>query len=226
MDRYVVTGFDDGYWMNWGASWIISLKELAKFDENILVVDLGISQPVKKKLAELGAYVLHGNGNGKGRQGIFQSISEFAVKYPGIFAVWDADVYFQSPIDSIFDLAKDKIAITSNPGFYACHGSNFQWLKDLQDMNLFMREDTFFYDILKTNFIHRRDIVDDTWNYTDVSKAAFSEQKVIHPSGKIKSLCHGKNVLFWERHKQLFDDNFATKHMGRKLVKSVIAQQE
>lgn len=225
MDRYVVTGFDDNYWPSWGSSWILSLKEFAKFNDNILVVDLGLSQSAKAKLSDFGAYVLPAKG--KGRLGIFRTISDFAADYPGIFAVWDADVYFQKPIDEIFELARHKIAITENPGFYAVSGQSFPWLREMQDMLSFIfRNDIFFHESLKNHFLSCREIIDNTWNFIDVSRS-LEDQKVIHPSGKIKSLLPGRDILFWERHKELFDAAFSTKHhMGRKLLKSVIAQQE
>lgn len=218
MDRYVVTGFDDNYWPSWGSSWILSLKEFAKFKENILVVDLGLSSLTKHKLSKFGVYVLPAKG--EGQLGIFKTIIDFASNYSGIFAIWDVDVYFQKPIDDIFELAQHKITITENPGFYAASSLSFPWLNEMQDMLSFIfKNNTFFHESLKNNFLSCREIVEDTWNFVDIFND-FEEQKVINPRGKSNSFLD-KDVLFWDRYKELFNATFHTehKHIGKKLFK-------
>lgn len=230
MDHYVVTGFDELNWSSWGESWIISLKELAKFEDNILVVDFGLTTQIKKKLADFGVYLLPGDNTKNKQSAILQATAEFAAKYPGIFAIWNADVYFQHPIDEIFSLTKEKIAITNDNGFYAACHDDLIWLREIQEATSFVCGDVFVFEYLKQFFQHRYIIVDETWNFTNVTKLhSLAIQKVIHPLDDIKPLLVNKGVLFWERYKDLYDKHCVVKHVGRKLVKKpedVIVQQE
>jgi hypothetical protein len=67
--------------------------------------------------------------------------------------------------------------------------------------------------------------VDDTWNFVDVAnlrdrgKLTYKgvTQKVIHPCGPIKKSLESKNILFWERYKDLYQ-NFTSKKTFHKLV--------
>lgn len=219
MDHYVVTGFDEPYWNYWGESWIISLIELAKFDGNILIVDLGLSTSIKKKLTDFGAYFLPGETECQNkRASILRSVTDFSIKYPGIYAVWDADVYFQKSVDEVFDLARDQIVITENTGFYAGQDKDLVWLRETQEMISSLYGEVFVCDFLKQSFPQKVSILDDTWNFTNVT-SELDNQNVIHPTGRIKSLLTGKNILFWERHHELYEKHSVVKHMNRKLVK-------
>jgi len=215
MDHYVVTGFDESYWNHWGESWIISLNELAKFDGNILVVDFGLTNSTKNKLVEMGAYILAGKP-GNMRAETLRVIGDFSTRYPGIYAIWDADVYFQKPIDEIFELAKDQLVITDNIGFLAGHQRDLVWLCEAQEMVSFIYGDVFIFDYLKS-FPQKYLKINNTWNFTDVAKI-IDDQKVIHPQGKIKLFLTAKNILFWERYQELYRKHVA-KHIGIKLIK-------
>lgn len=214
MDRYVVTGFNEYYWHQWGVSWIASLKELAKFDENILVVDFGLSQITKNKLIEYGAYLLPGVGSDF-RVGIFNAILDFSKKYPGIFAIWDADVYFQSNIIEIFGQAKNNLLITKNPGFYAGTHEHIQTLSKIQTLVSHI-QNAHFFDCLKNYFPQLYLEVDDSWNFTDVAQN-IDDKKVIHPTGDIKKMFNNQNIAFWERHKDIYNKYAGTYGVKRLL---------
>lgn len=216
MDHYVIAGVDESRWRYWGESWIISLKELAKYDENILIIDLGLSSTIKNKIAEFGGYVLPGKKDGNQQANILRAVTDFSVKYPGIFAIWDIDVYFQNPIEEIFNLASKQITLTSHDGFYAGSNIDFIWLREMQEMISFVRGDVFVGDYLKKYFPNKFIEVDNSWNYTEIQE--LENQKVIHPLNEMKSLLTNKNVLFWERHKDLYNKHSVVNHITRKLV--------
>lgn len=216
--NYVVTGFDEHYWNRWGISWIASLKELAKYQGTILVVDFGLPKPIKNELKELGAFLLPGKGSSH-RVGILNAIGEFAAKYPGVFAIWDADVYFQSNIDEIFDLANHKILATEYPGFVACSHDQFVKIGNIQKLATSFNDS--FHNCLSF-FPDSYTKVDATWNYTQVANLQeLDHQKVIHPEGRIKALMIGKKIAFWERHPDIYERYTISKpHSKSRLIKS------
>ena len=216
MHKYAVTGFDERYWQTWGASWLLSLKEFAKHDpEQIIIVGYDLSQNVKKKIEETGAWLLPGKFTGDFRKDTLKTIAEFANGETGIYAYWDADAFFQEDISEVFDLAKDNFVYSSNrnPGFLA--GPHYQWmyLRDIQNMMNFAGNDNDLYWCLLTHFDKFTAKVDDTWNFTDVPHLKDVEgllryndkvQKVIHPSGPIKPFLDDRKIVFWERYKDLY----------------------
>lgn len=219
--NYVVTGFDNDYWNQWGSSFIASLKELAKYKGEIVVVSFGLSKFIQDKLINYGIQVIQGNDT-------FQSISEFASQNAGIYAVWDADVYFQDNIDEIFELATNQIVVTENYGFYAASSEKFLFLQEVQKMISFLGKiDTDFYDYL-SHYCPQIKKIGNTWNYTDVVKLQDFEgklcinevcQKVIHPSGVIKKFLTGKNIAFLERYPEIHAEYSAIiTRTSRKLV--------
>ena len=227
MENYIATGFNEIYWKRWGVSWIASLREFAEYKGDILVVNFGLSISTRKKLAELGVTILPGGYEANFRVGILNAISEFAEKHSGIFAVWDADVYFQDNIDEIFDLAKDQLVITDNVGFYAGTSKDLASFKEIQNLISFIQQENHFAHEYLPYFPQARKI-GNTWNFTEVTKLqddgkfTFNNeiQKVIHPAGPIKDFLPGRKIAFWERHKDVFkkysDGNYYTSN--RRLV--------
>jgi hypothetical protein len=248
MRKYVVTGFDERYWQTWGASWLISLKEMAHHDpDNVVVVGFELSQPTKTKLLESGVTLLAGKPKWKRpsnapslRPEIFRCISDLAMGHfssePGIYAYWDADVFFQEDISEVFDLAKDNLVVTSNrnPGFLA--GPHFQWshLRDIQNIMSYFGDTNEVHSCLLGYFEKFVTYIDPTWNFTDIPRLKDVDdkltcdgkvQKAIHLSGPIKMFLPNRGLVFWERHKDLYQ-KFMKKKSSRKLVaKSVLHTQ-
>jgi hypothetical protein len=233
MNNYIVTGFDEAYWERWGASWLISLKEIANYNGEVIVVGFNLSQSTKNKLLEHKVNCIQGVYSGNYRNDIFKCIAEFAKTNCGKFVYWDADVYFQENIDDIFDLIHDDFLITANVGFLA--GSSGRWTKILDIYSMFLlakSNDDIFQCLVKhfSNFIFK---IENCWNFADIpnlkdlnKKLVIKDkiQKVIHPCGSVKNVLDGRNILFWEREKDLYRQ-FFEKKTSRKLVfnkKSVV----
>jgi hypothetical protein len=225
MNNIVLTGFDENYWQQWGLSWIISLKEFAKFNGSIIVVGFNLSTTTVSKLAEFGVTLLTGEGKDI-RVGTLNAIQKIQFENPCVVAFWDADVYFQEEIDEIFDLAKNQIVITNNAGFIAFPNEKYSDIKEMQDMVTFV-EGVFVFDYLKHYGVNIS-IIDDTWNYVDLPNLQEVDgklgtdkvQKVIHPSGHIKTLLTGKNLTFWDRYKDIYNKYIDVKSHGKRLFVS------
>lgn len=236
MKNYVVTGFDEEYWHLWGASWLVSLREFAKYDpEHIVIVGFNLSSNTKAKILDTGAMLFPGISSGDIRSDTMRAITDFAKKEAAIFAYWDADVYFQDDISEVFKLAKDDLVVSSNgsPGFLA--GPSYQWMCVCDVLNImsFMNDKSSIHECLTKHFDKFVTKIDNTWNFTDIphlkdaadDKLAYKGQiqKVVHPSGHIKRTLNNRNIFFWERHKELHQSVDRKKNGVRKLVsKSVL----
>jgi hypothetical protein len=230
MKNYVVTGFDEEYWHLWGASWLVSLRELAKFDpEHIVIVGFNLSASTKAKIQETGAMLFPGLSSGDIRSDTMRAITDFAKKEAAIFAYWDADVYFQEDISEVFKIAKDDLVVSSNrsPGFLA--GPSYQWMcvQDVLNIMSFMNDKGSLHECLATHFSKFITKIDNTWNSTDIphlkdvdGKLTYKGkvQKVVHPTGQIKRTLNNRNIFFWERHKELYQSVDRKKTVCRKLM--------
>lgn len=231
MHKYVVTGFDERYWQTWGASWLISLKEIAKHDPDfIIVIGFELSPATKTKLLEAGVMLIPGKPTWNMRSEIFRCISELANGEPGIYAYWDADAFFQEDISEVFDLAKNNFIVSDNrsPGFLA--GPYFQWtyLRDIQNIMSYFGDTSDVHLCILNYFDKFITKIDSTWNFTDIphlkdvdGKLSYNNQvqKVIHLSGPIKMFLPNRDLVFWERYKDLFQKFMEKKKSGsRKLV--------
>lgn len=230
MQKYAVTGFDENHWNRWGTSWLISLKELARFDGEIIVVGFGLSASIREKIISTGAMYLPGDFTGNIREDTLRKITELSIGKPGVYAYWDADVYFQINVDEVFDLAKDKFVVSANrnPGFLAGPHWQWQYLKDIQNMMIFVEGRPDVYACLVKNFGEFVSTVDNTWNFTDIPSLKPEGNLLahkghiphaIHPSGPMKIYLTGRDIFFWERHKDLFQKfTERRKSSSRKLV--------
>ena len=216
MKNYVVTGFSEEYWKLWGASWLVSLKELSKYDpEQIAIIGYDLSTSAKNKITDSGVMLFAGETTGNIRNDTLRAIVDFAKKESAIFAYWDADVFFQEDISEIFSLAKDDLVISSNmtQGFIA--GPPYQWMlvQDVLNMMDFLNDKGDFHHVLIRHFGNMITEVDDTWNFSDIAhlkdlegKLAYKGhvQKVIHPAGQIKRTLVNKGIFFWEKYSDLY----------------------
>jgi len=230
MKNYVVTGFDEEYWHLWGASWLVSLLELAKHDpEHIVVIGYNLSSSTKNKILNTGVMLFPGISSGNIQTDTLRAITEFSRKEAAIFSYWDADAYFQDDISEIFNIAKDDLIVSSNrsPGFLA--GPSYQWMcvQDILNIMSFMNDKGSVHECLSTHFSNFITKTDNTWNFTDIphlkdvdGKLTYKGQvqKVVHPTGQIKRTLNNRNIFFWERHKDLHQSMGRRKTGVRKLV--------
>lgn len=229
MQNYVVTGFNEEYWHFWGVSWLVSLKEFAKHNPGQTIVvayDLPVS--IKNKIIETGVILIPHQFSDDIRSSTIQVILDLAKKESALFAYWDADVFFQDQINEIFDLGKNDLLVSKKPGFIAGSSQKWLYLEEVLNIMSLTHDTSNVHDCLLAHFDKLISIVDDTWNFTEVpylkdidGYLAFKgiPQKVIHPSGEIKRMLINRNILFWERHKDLFSRSLERKKINfRKLI--------
>ena len=229
MKNYVVTGFNEPYWKQWGSSWLISLLEFAKFDpKQILITGFNLSLKTRKTIIQTGVSLICKDQSDNIRFDTIKSIIDLAIKEPAIFAYWDADAFFQEDISDIFKIAKNDLFVSSNLKHGFLVGPSHQWMyiQDVINFMSFFNDKSNLHNCLTNHFKKIVFTTDDTWNFTDVgrlenhnSKLQFKNttQKVIHPTGEIKRNLETKNILFWERHKELHK-SFFHKKISNKFV--------
>lgn len=236
MNNYAITGFDDNYWNLWGASWIISLRELAGFNpENTVVVDFDLSTNTKSKILDTGVILIPGTIHSRDlRCDTMRAIVDLAKKEDAIFAYWDADAYFQEDIDEIFQIAKNDLVVSSNRihGFLA--GSSHQWMcvENILNIMSFMNDKGSFHECLINHFEKFILKTSNSWNFTDIphlkdidGKLTYQGQvqKVVHLTGPIKRTLGNRNIFFWNRYENLYLSKDGNKNVTRKLMpKSLI----
>ena len=223
MNNYVVTGFDESYWQKWGISWLASLIYLAKHDvDQTIIFGYDLSSGTQKKITDAGVRLLPGKSSGNIRSDTLRAICKLASKEQGVYAYWDADVYFQEGISEIFKLANDDIVISSNQNHGFLAAPDYQWfyMNDLFNLISFVEDKASLHDCLFGSFSKIPVRVDNTWNFVDLPRLKNKDdvltykdkvQKVIHPSGHLKLLLTNRNILFWELHKELYNKFFDKK---------------
>jgi hypothetical protein len=216
MENYIVTGFNEESWRLWGVSWLVSIKELAKFDtKKVIIVGFGLSFNTKNKITDTGATLLTGDFSTDIRNGTIKVITDLAKKSSAIFAYWDVDVFFQTDISEIFEIAKNDLVVSANKskGFLAGPSNRWSHISNILNIMCFFDDKRDFYDCLISNFKNFIVEVDSTWNFTDIPHLKDVDgyltyknqiQKVIHPTEEIKNVLSNRNILFWERYKDLY----------------------
>lgn len=207
----VVTGFNEKYWPVWGSSWLISLKELAKYSGPIVIVGYNLSPQTSKNIKNQNVKLVTGKYTGNYRADTFRHISELEGE---VFAYWDADAYFQKDISEILEKAKNEFLISNKPGFLAGSKKNWQSLRDIQKIVNFMG-DVDPYKYLTDYYSNALTKVEDTFNFVDVTKLSNNDPHVVHPHGPIKNMLFNRNILFSEKHKELIQKKNST---SRKLL--------
>ena len=207
--NYVITGFDSSYW-NWGMSWLTSLS--SKHDpSHTIVIDCNLNYNIKKKISDMGVKLIPCEYQYNDiKSSILFTIINFSKKTSGIFAHWDADVFFQDDISDIFELSKNGLIVSrnNNSGFISGPSSEWSELLDIQNIINFAGDKNNFCDCLIEHFGQLISKVDNTWNFIELpelknidGKLYFENklQKVIHPSGVIKDYLLGSNIDCWEK---------------------------
>jgi hypothetical protein len=220
----VVTSFDKEYWNEYGASFLGSLIELAKWNQHTVVIDFGLPYKVKWRLKQCGVTMTHGiekYGPEIDRFITFGRYARLEQDYER-YAYWEADVYFQAPIDGAWT---DKIGYTlerneynqiirpstgflSGPCELLGHFADFMEFAasrgetDKSAMTAFVR---CFPDLVQK--------MPETWNCNALGTMQWKQGyhlgkeivKVVHPSGPAKRLQEGREYLFKEKYKDVYD---------------------
>ena len=233
--NYVVTGINEGYWHNWGSSWILSLRDVAKYQGKVLVVAQNLSDSTKNKLRSKEVEIIECEKDETNiRTSTIRKIMERAEKGDNKFVYWDADVFFQEEIDGIFDLIEDKFLVTKNlnRGFIAARSKRWNTLEDIEKFIELAKDEIVYekmFDILVKNMEKLTNKVENTWNFVDIQEAKRNElglithreilQKAIHPTGNIKHTISGSGFLFFEKEKEKHQNFISSKnHTTRKLL--------
>lgn len=228
MKNYIVTGFNEDY-VKWGAAWLASLYAFAKYKGEVLVFDFGLPNRVKAKIESMGAKTIQTEYTGDYRSDIFKSIAKLSQSEDALFAYWDADVQFQTPIDEIFELAKNKLICSTHAGFLA--GPSYQWLfvQNIIDTCKFLDVKDDLYLISNQYYSNFLTKIEDTWNYSNIAKLKnidgflYAKEeliKVVHVPNNFKMYAMNRGVFFWERHENLYNQIYDSKKINlRKLMK-------
>jgi hypothetical protein len=216
MDHYVVIGFDEEY-LRWGLSSLISLRKLARYQGKIIVAGIELTAATLSKIAELDAEIIGVPRSNCHRGSIFDLIVSLSASREGVFAYWDADVYFQDSIDEVFSQADQKFFATQRQGFLA--GPHFQWghLNKIKKMMSLVGDQPTGNSVFNILIRHYPKLVqpaDETWNFVDIPQLKSDDLltykgevvKTIHPSGFIRGFTPNRNILFWERYRELFSE--------------------
>jgi len=202
MSNYIFTGLDDRYWDRFGASWIYTLREVAKYQGKIVIFDYGLSGLAKKKIAEKEAVVIQSEKKEDIRFETIKQICKYAKTNKGKFVYWDADIFFEENVDELFEIVEDKILLAENknPGFIA--GPHYQWafIEDIigfMDMAKQKANPSLVTECLEDHFEKLIKYVDNTWNFIGLDFK--TKHKAIHPAGGLKPLMIGKGLLFHDR---------------------------
>jgi len=216
----VVTGMTERLWNPWGASWCLSLKNLAKTQAHVKVVDLGLTQLTRQKIQSLGFEV----ADGELRSGIRSSTLSHVI--PRIsegdrFCFFDFDVWFNGSVDSAFALLEEKVVVCQNldHGFLgltkrsgrnlAAVGGLLEALGD-SDTHKSIHEnfDAFFTRVEDNyNVISLPDIEEREGVLTYLGHVAVG----IHPTGLFKQTPSRRQLLFHERHRDMFDEHVSSR---------------
>lgn len=232
MSNYVFTGLDENYWTHWGSSWIYSLREVAKYGQEIVVVDCGLSDSSRKKIVEKNATIIKNEENGEIRLRTIKEISKYAKSNKGNFVYWDADVFFEECIDDIFKEIKDRIVFSENKNIGFVAGPYYQWvfLEDVYSYTNLAKQNPrsqILFNCVLNNFEKFTTYVSNTWNFTDLKiindknlEVDGGKPKVIHPTGLIKFSLENKGFLFHERKNEEYLKFIENKTVNfRKLIK-------
>lgn len=226
MQTYVATGFDDNLF-RYGISWIASLKELAKYDGKIIVVGFDLSNKNKDKVLSTGVRLIEEPPSDNIKRITYDHIIKIASEEDAVFAYWDAVVYFQKNITHVLQLAEKKFAACSS-GFLAGPSKYWTILKDLKNIASFLNIDCEYHAILLQHFSSLVQEVESSWNYYEPARLkdkagvlCFRGEPVhvIHVHNEIEKFVATKNILFWERHKKVFEHYMGLKrHSTFKLL--------
>lgn len=227
--NFITTILSENFWNPWGISWISSLIEFADTKAKIIVIDCGLSGKTYKKLIELGVSVLP-NVPSKGfQQTALTTIQKFdSGKKENKYLFFDADIWFQMPVDELFDVVDDRFLLTNNLnfGFLGFSSESFKKYEIIQNYCSFTHDDDPFICLVNhfPNFVKK---VDDKYNFNKLPELKTKEgmlvyndepQVALHFQGILKSCSNKKNLFYHER----YPDLFAKYNESKKFISKVI----
>lgn len=212
--NFIITGLNEKYWNPWGACWIASLKEFAHTNATLVVIDHGLSKSTKNYLKEENIVLYPSIEKGRFRNATISTIVHLSEEMQGNFVYYDADVWFQNPIDDIFDIINNKIIVAknANSGFLAGNSNCFRRYKTVSKFAKYMKDEKVFECFVKY-FDYDLDLIDDKFNFINLPDLYSHDNllmtshvtpSAIHPTGIFKHISRNKNLLFHERFPDIF----------------------
>ena len=229
MSNCVFTGLDEEYWRKWGSSWVYTLREVAGYKGNAIIIDCGLSSSSISKIEEKNISLIKSETSGGAKIKSLMAIADYSKKNKGNFVYWDADVFFESAIDEVFSQIGNKIILSKNMniGFIGAPSYHWVFIEDLVKFVRLTKKSRSVEDLLTTDFSGFVEYVSNTWNFIDLHRLEDSRLQVdgkkpiaIHPTGLLKSSLAHKKFLFHEREDAgylSFIDNISK--ISKKLIK-------
>ena len=227
--NFICTILDENYWNPWGVSWISSLLEFTDTRASVLVVNCGLSAKSVKKLDELGATVLPSVEVSGYHERAVRTLRLFD-KGDGKYLFFDADVWFQLPVDELFERIDDSFMICKNMnyGFLGFSSDSFAKL-DMVQKFCQQAHDTGALSCLTRHFPNYLAVVDNKYNCCNLPELRSKDgmlalndepQHAIHFQGILKGCSAKKNLLYHERYPDLFSKYCESRKFVSRMVVS------
>lgn len=209
-------------------SWISSLIEFADTKAKIIVVNCGLSPKTLKKLIELGVTVLpHVEAKGY-HQTALLTLKKFDNDKGNKYLFFDADVWFQLPVDELFEKIDDNFLICENLnyGFLGFSSGGLKKLEMIQTFCSFTHDNDAFACLVR-HFPNCLTTIDNKYNFnklpdlrTKDGMLVFNDepQAVLHFQGILKACSSKKNLLYHER----YPDLFAKYNESKKFISKIV----
>jgi hypothetical protein len=217
--NFIFTALNEKYYKLYAIPWIFSLRQIANFQGQVIIIDFGLSESSKNELSKFNVVFIGGDQQIKKhfRFHALKIIAMFAEYNQGKIAWWDIDAYFQDNIDSLFEKDNDKFYVTKNLDFGFLYGSSNCWksVSFVDNVISFFDEptDKSFHEYF-LNFSDKVELIANEWNFIDIfsledidGKLFYKKiaPKVVHPSGYLKTFWDQHKFSLFEKHKEIFN---------------------
>lgn len=232
VNRYLVTTFDENYFLNFGISWFGSLFDISKFDGVVIAIVHDFKkQEVLNLLKEKKINIIIAPEEASivsKRTYAYFKIAELQRQNKGLYAYYDFDGYFNGNINDVFDLYEPNkfLRTENNNDGFVC--GDYQAWNDYYD---FLRFEKFCQFPLSTEYFFFGDNnikwIDNKFNFVDIARITpETEVKFIHYAGMIKKLLNTNydyNFHFSKKHPEVCKKwtkifNKKQSHVKRKLI--------
>lgn len=213
--NFVVTGLTQSYFNPWGLSWLASLQQLAKTSATPVVMDLGLAEKSVKFLEGHGVEVFKCKVISSHRQSIVDAMVRMAQQIPGKYLYYDADTWFQTNFDEIFDRVGDQIlfAENSNAGFLAGDSKAWAYYEIIREIGAFI------HDSSQLNAYHAffsgwHSTVEHRYNFLQLASLEEKDGLLVTETGPVptvhitniqRGLALEKGLFFNQRHPTIFE---------------------
>lgn len=213
--NFVVTGLTESYFNPWGVSWLASLQQLAKTSATPVVMDLGLAENSVKFLEVHGVEVFKCKPVYGYRQSIVDAMVRMAQQIPGKYLYYDADTWFQTNFDEIFDRVGDQVlfAEDSNSGFVAGNSEAWGYYEIIKDIGAFIR-DFGQLNAYRAFFSGWHSTVEHRYNFLQLASLEEKDGLLVTDAGPVptihisniqRGLALEKGLCFNQRHPTIFE---------------------